>query len=123
MLTGAIIISTPQDIALRDAIKGISMFKTVSVPLLGMIQNMSLFICPHCQTGTHIFSPNSGVEGGVSTVCSKHDIDFLGDIPLHAKICDDADRGKPTVVSEPDSERAKAFMNIADNVGTKLGIM
>jgi ATP-binding protein involved in chromosome partitioning len=115
---GAIIISTPQDIALKDAIKGINMFKTVKVPLLGMIQNMSLFTCPHCQNSTHIF----GSHSGVTHACEENGIDFLGDIPLHASICDDADRGKPTVVSEPESERAKVFMEIAERVGRKIDL-
>jgi ATP-binding protein involved in chromosome partitioning len=115
---GAIIVSTPQDIALKDAIKGINMFKTVNIPLLGMIQNMSLFTCPHCQNSTHIF----GSHSGVTHACKEHGIDFLGDIPLHASICDDADRGKPTVVSEPDSERAKVFMEIAERVGRKIDL-
>lgn len=114
--TGAIIVSTPQDIALKDAVKGINMFKTVKTPILGMVQNMSLFICPHCKEGTHVFGP----EAGVQNACEKYGIDFLGDIPLHASICDDADRGKPTVVAEPGSERAKAFMDIADAVGRKI---
>jgi ATP-binding protein involved in chromosome partitioning len=115
---GAIIVSTPQDIALKDAIKGINMFKTVKVPLLGMIQNMSLFTCPHCLNSTHIF----GSHSGVTRACEEHGIDFLGDIPLHASICDDADRGKPTVVSEPESERAKVFMEIAERVGRKIDL-
>jgi len=115
---GAIIISTPQDIALKDAIKGINMFKTVQVPLLGMIQNMSLFTCPHCKNSTHIF----GSHSGVAHACVEHGIEFLGDIPLHASICDDADKGKPTVVSEPKSERAKIFMEIAERVATKIDL-
>lgn len=80
-----------------------------------MIQNMSVFTCPHCHQSTHIF----GSEGVVRE-CSKHGIDFLGDIPLHASICDDADRGKPTVVSEPGSSRALAFATIADKVAAKI---
>ena len=115
---GAIIVSTPQDIALKDAVKGINMFKTVKIPLLGMVQNMSLFTCPHCQNSTHIFGSNSGV----THACEEHGIPFLGDIPLHASICDDADRGKPTVVSEPDSVRAQVFMNIAREVGGRIGL-
>jgi ATP-binding protein involved in chromosome partitioning len=94
------------------------MFKTLKIPLLGMIQNMSLFTCPHCQNNTHIF----GSHSGVTRTCEEHDIDFLGDIPLHASICDDADRGKPTVVSEPESVRAKVFMSIAERVGSRLGL-
>lgn len=118
VLDGAVIVSTPQDIALKDAVKGINMFKTIKTPILGMVQNMSLFTCPHCQNSTHIF----GAHSGVTHACEKHGIDFLGDIPLHASICDDADRGKPTVVSEPESERAKAFMTIADQIGNKIGL-
>ena len=94
------------------------MFKTIKTPILGMVQNMSLFTCPHCQNSTHIF----GAHSGVTMACEKHDIEFLGDIPLHASICDDADRGKPTIVSEPDSDRAKAFMSIADQIGGKIGL-
>jgi ATP-binding protein involved in chromosome partitioning len=124
---GAIIISTPQDIALKDAIKGINMFRhlPVPIPILGMVQNMSLFVCPHCQKSTHIFSPSpssSSGPTGVESVCAHHGIDFLGDIPLHARICDDADRGMPTVVAEPDSERAMAFMAIAESVAAKVGL-
>lgn len=115
---GAVIISTPQDIALKDAVKGINMFKKTSISILGMVQNMSLFTCPHCKNSTHIF----GSHSGVTKACTDHGIDFLGDIPLHASICDDADRGKPTVVSEPNSNRAQAFISIADQVGKKIGL-
>ncbi|MCJ1417353.1 hypothetical protein MMC32_003696 [Xylographa parallela] len=116
-LDGTVIVSTPQDIALKDAIKGVAMFRKVDVPILGMIQNMSVFTCPQCNHSTHIF----GSEG-VSRECSKYGIGFLGDIPLHASICDDADRGKPTVVSEPASPRGQAFVKIADIVGKKIGL-
>ena len=115
---GAIIISTPQDIALKDAVKGINMFNKMNIPILGMVQNMSLFTCPHCQNSTHIF----GSRSGVTHVCEERDIEFLGDIPLHASICEDADRGKPTVVAEPNSERAKAFVGVAKRVGEKIGL-
>ena len=115
-MIGAVIVSTPQDIALKDAVKGISMFKKIDIPILGMIQNMSLFTCPHCHESTPIF----GSHSGVTHACEKYGINFLGDIPLHASICDDADRGKPTVVSEPQSARAKAFMNIAKDIGERI---
>lgn len=118
-MLGAIIISTPQDIALKDAVKGINMFKMVDIPVLGMVQNMALFTCPHCNNSTHIF----GSHSGVTHACKEHNVKFLGDIPLHATICDDADRGKPTVVSEPESERAKAFIRIAQEVGDKVGLI
>ena len=78
---------------------------------------MSVFTCPQCNHSTHIF----GSEG-VLRECSKHGIDFLGDIPLHASICDDADRGKPTIVSELMSPRGQAFVNITNVVGSKIGL-
>lgn len=115
---GAIIISTPQDIALKDAIKGVNMFKKMDIPILGMVQNMALFTCPNCQNSTHIF----GSQSKLSSACKEHGIKLLGDIPLHASICDDADRGKPTVVSEPGSERAEAFMGLSQDVGTMVGL-
>jgi ATP-binding protein involved in chromosome partitioning len=114
-----VIVSTPQDIALKDAVKGINMFKKTGTPILGMVQNMSLFTCPHCQNSTHIF----GSHSGVTHACEEHGVPFLGDVPLHASICDDADRGKPTVVAEPESDRAKAFMGIAEEVARKIGLL
>ena len=83
--------------------------------LLGMVQNMSVFQCPNCNHSTHIF----GSEG-VAQACSKHHVPFLGDIPLHASICDDADRGKPTVVAEPASGRARAFVTIAERIAKDI---
>lgn len=83
--------------------------------LLGMVQNMSVFICPQCNHSTHIF----GSEG-VAQACVKHDVPFLGDVPLHASICDDADRGKPTVVAEPGSGRAQAFVAIAERIAKDI---
>ncbi|KAI4137704.1 MAG: hypothetical protein LQ341_005022, partial [Variospora aurantia] len=117
VLDGAIVVSTPQDVALKDAVKGVEMMRKVNVPLLGMIQNMSIFNCPNCNHTTHIF----GSEG-VNKACEKHDVPFLGDIPLHASICDDADRGKPTVVAEPESPRAKAFTAIAERTAKTIGL-
>lgn len=116
---GALIVSTPQDIALKDAVKGINMFKKMDIPILGMVQNMSLFTCPHCNNSTHVF----GSHSGVTKACTEHGIQFLGDVPLHASICDDADRGKPTVVAEPHSDRAKAFMTIAEAIGKKIDLL
>ena len=119
MMIGVVIVSTPQDIALKDAVKGINMFKKTDTPILGMVQNMSLFTCPHCHNSTHIF----GSHSGVTHACKEHGIEFLGDVPLHASICDDADRGKPTVVAEPESDRAKAFMGIAEEVAKRVGLL
>ena len=94
------------------------MFKTVDVNILGLVQNMSLFKCPHCNGETHVFGSNERVE----RMCSEHKIDFLGDIPLHPNIGDDGDRGKPTVVSEPRSERGSAFLKIAEDIASKVDL-
>lgn len=117
-LAGAIIVSTPQDIALKDTLKGIGMFRKVSVPILGMVQNMSIFTCPNCAHKTPIFGARHG--GGVERACEREGIEFLGDVPLHRGICDDADRGVPTVVSEPESERGRLFTELARRVGVTV---
>lgn len=115
---GSIIVTTPHTLAVKDAVKGINMFKKVNVPLLGLVQNMSLFNCPHCHNDTAVFGSNERVQG----ICQEHSIEFLGDIPLHQSVGDDGQRGKPTVVSEPESDRAKAFVQIAQQVGSKIGL-
>jgi ATP-binding protein involved in chromosome partitioning len=113
---GAVVVTTPHSLAVKDAVKGINMFKKVDVDILGLVQNMSLFKCPHCQGQTHVFGSNERVQN----VCKEHSISFLGDIPLDPIIGDDADRGKPTVVSEPESERAGVFVDIAKQVASKI---
>lgn len=115
---GSIIVTTPHTLAVKDAVKGINMFKKVNVPLLGLVQNMSLFTCPHCQHDTAVFGSNEKVKG----ICQEHSIELIGDIPLHQNVGDDGQRGKPTVVSEPESDRAQAFMKIAQQVGAKIGL-
>ncbi|KAI7852098.1 P-loop containing nucleoside triphosphate hydrolase protein [Circinella umbellata] len=110
-LKGAVIISTPQDIALIDAVKGTNMFRKVDVPILGMVQNMSLFICPNCNHETHIFGNDGAVE-----MAQKMDIPFLGEVPLHADICQLSDAGKPIVVSQPDSPFAAHYRSIASKI-------
>lgn len=117
---GAVIVSTPQDIALKDTLKGIDMFRKVCVPILGMVQNMSVFTCPNCAHTTPIFGARRG--GGVERACEREEIEFLGSFPLHKGICDDADRGVPTVVSEPESERGRLFMELARRVGVRVGL-
>ncbi|KAF5612954.1 nucleotide-binding protein [Fusarium subglutinans] len=118
ILDGSIIVTTPHTLATKDAVKGINMFKTVDVNILGLVQNMSLFTCPHCHGETNIFGSNARVE----KLCQEHQIDFLGDIPLHPNIGDDGDRGKPTVVAEPTSERASAFLKIAQDICPKIDL-
>lgn len=90
-----------------------------------MIQNMSSFMCPACSHTTPIFAPrhHKNHPGGVEHACSQHGIPFLGDIPLHPSICDDADRGMPTVAAEPPgSERAEVFITLAERVGGMIGL-
>ncbi|KAK3316381.1 P-loop containing nucleoside triphosphate hydrolase protein [Apodospora peruviana] len=119
VLDGSVIVTTPHTLAVKDAVKGINMFRKVDVPILGLVQNMSVFRCPHCHGATAVF----GSSEGVRKVCEEHDMAFLGDVPLHPNIGEDGSRGKPTVVAEPASERAKVFMDIARAVGEKIGLV
>ncbi|KAK5652801.1 hypothetical protein OQA88_9657 [Cercophora sp. LCS_1] len=117
-LDGAVVVTTPHTLAVADAIKGIDMFKKVDVPILGVVQNMSLFTCPHCSGETAVF----GGSERVRKVCEEHGLAFLGDVPLHPNIGEDASRGKPTAVAEPESVRGKVFMEIAMRVGRGVGL-
>ena len=110
-LTGAVIVSTPQDIALADARKGLNMFRKVNVPVLGIVENMSYFICPHCGERTEIFS-----HGGAEREAERLGVEFLGAIPLDIRIRETSDGGTPIVVAEPDSPHTAAFKAIADRV-------
>ncbi|XP_013400142.1 iron-sulfur protein NUBPL [Lingula anatina] len=114
-ISGAVIVSTPQDIALLDARKGAEMFKKVQVPVLGIVQNMSVFHCPKCGHEEHIFG-----EEGANKLAQEMGLEILGDIPLHTKIRELCDSGKPVVVSEEGSPQALAFKNIARKVVEKL---
>lgn len=133
-LDGALVVSTPQDIALKDAVRGVEMFRKVQVPvrfetsevffdsvsdvmeqILGMVQNMSAFTCPTCNSTHPIFG-----HEGVKRKCAELGVELIADLPLHPRICEDADRGKPTVVAEPESTRAGAFMDLAEAVRQKL---
>lgn len=110
-VTGAIIVSTPQDIALLDARKGIDMFNRMQVPLLGLIENMASFVCDGCQKVHHPFG-----HGGAKAEAEKQGMPFLGEIPLDLDIRIASDGGVPMVVSKPSSPQAKAFLDIADTV-------
>ena len=114
-LTGAIVVSTPQDVALSDAKKGINMFKKVEVPVLGVVENMSYFVCPHCNERTEIFD-----HGGGKRASKKFNVPFLGEIPLDIKIRLGGDEGKPIVISEPDSSLAAAFKNVASAIAERV---
>jgi ATP-binding protein involved in chromosome partitioning len=114
-LKGAVIVSTPQDIALIDARKGIAMFEKTQVPILGLVENMSVFICENCGHETHIFG-----HGGARAEAQKLNASFLGEIPLVPRIRETSDSGAPVVASHPDSAEAKAFLAIAAQVAQKI---
>ncbi len=107
-LAGAIIVSTPQDLALVDARKGLNMFRRVNVPVLGIVENMSYFVCPHCGERTDIFA-----HGGARHEAERLRVPFLGEVPLDLQIRLTSDAGKPIVVAEPQSEHAKVYRDIA----------
>ena len=114
-LAGVVIVSTPQDIALLDARKGLNMFRKVDVPVLGLIENMSLFICPSCGHESHIFS-----HGGARREAERMGVEFLGELPLDITIRETSDSGRPIVVSEPESAHAKTYVAIAERIWEKL---
>ncbi|HKQ62642.1 MAG TPA: Mrp/NBP35 family ATP-binding protein, partial [Candidatus Polarisedimenticolaceae bacterium] len=107
-LAGAVIVTTPQDVALADAIKGVAMFRKVGVPVLGLIENMSYFLCPHCGERTEIFS-----HGGGRRQAERLDVPFLGEIPLDPAICRGSDAGLPVAAGREDSPQAAAFLRTA----------
>lgn len=115
-LDGAVIVSTPQDVALVDAVKGVNMFKKVNVPIMGIVENMSYFCCPHCNERTDIFS-----AGGAKRTCDQMGETLLGEIPLDVDIRTGGDTGKPIVASNPENSQAKSFMKIAQEVLNHLG--
>jgi len=114
-VTGAIIVTTPQDIALLDARKGLKMFEKVGIPILGVIENMSLHICSKCGHEEHIFG-----EGGGERMGRDYDVEVLGALPLDIKIREQTDAGKPTVVSDPDGAVAAIYKQIARRVAVKI---
>jgi ATP-binding protein involved in chromosome partitioning len=114
-LAGAVIVSTPQDIALLDARKGLNMFRKVEVPVLGIVENMSFFVCPHCGERSEIFS-----HGGARRESERLGIDFLGEVPLDMAIRETSDGGRPITVSDPKSPHAATFRAIAERVWAKV---
>ncbi|MBV9015522.1 MAG: Mrp/NBP35 family ATP-binding protein [Alphaproteobacteria bacterium] len=115
-LAGAVIVSTPQDIALIDARKGLAMFQKVNVPVLGIIENMSYFLCPHCGERSDIFS-----HGGARRESERLRTDFLGEVPLDLAIRETSDEGRPITVSQPGSPYAQTFRDIAAKIWEKVG--
>jgi len=116
-LMGAVIVSTPQDVALQDARKAILMFRQVNVDILGIVENMSYFQCPNCGEQTHVFS-----HGGGSTTADNFGVPFLGEVPLAVDLREGGDTGKPVVVSHPGSPCAAAFVHIAERVAAQVSI-
>jgi ATP-binding protein involved in chromosome partitioning len=115
-VTGAIIVTTPQDIALIDARKGLKMFEKVGIPILGIVENMSIHICSKCGHEESIFG-----SGGAAKMCKDYGTEFLGALPLDIKIREHADSGKPTVVADPDGRVAEIYRQIARRVAVKIG--
>ena len=116
-VSGAIIVTTPQDIALLDARKGFKMFEKVEVPVLGIVENMSIHICSNCGHEEYIFG-----EGGGQRMAEQYGVDFLGALPLDIRIREETDSGKPTVVAEPDSRIAEIYREIARKAAAKLAL-
>jgi len=114
-VSGAVIVTTPQDIALLDARRGLKMFEKVEVPVLGVVENMGLHICSSCGHEEHIFG-----QGGGERMSDEHEVDFLGSLPLESRIRADVDEGKPTVVSEPEGRVAQIYRDIARRAAAKL---
>lgn len=113
---GALIVSTPQDIALIDAVKGIAMFEKVHTPILGLVQNMSHYICPNCNHESHIFG-----NDGVTEKAKNHGLEVVANIPLNEIICTQSDSGKPVVVSHPNTPLSQPYLDLAASVIEKLG--
>jgi ATP-binding protein involved in chromosome partitioning len=114
-VTGAVIVTTPQDIALIDARKGLKMFEKVGVPIVGVVENMSIHICSNCGHPEHIFG-----EGGAQKMCNDYGVPFLGSLPLDIRIREQADSGRPTVVADPDGKVAQVYRDIARKVAISV---
>jgi ATP-binding protein involved in chromosome partitioning len=114
-ISGAVIVTTPQDVALADAVKGLRMFQDVKTTVLGIVENMSWFTCPTCGTRTPIFG-----EGGGERVARQYDVPLLGQIPIEPAVREGGDAGVPIVVGAPESESARAFVHLAERVTARL---
>jgi ATP-binding protein involved in chromosome partitioning len=116
-LTGAVIVTTPQDIALLDAKKGLKMFEKVGVPILGIVENMAVYCCPNCGHTEHIF----GADGG-KRMAAEYGVDYLGALPLNLSIREQADNGRPSVVADPDSEITATYKAVARKVAVTIAM-
>jgi ATP-binding protein involved in chromosome partitioning len=117
-ISGVVIVSTPQDVALEDAAKAVSMFDKLNVPIFGVIENMSYFACPHCGERTDIFG-----HGGARTAADDLGLEFLGELPLDPATRQAADAGEPIVVRAPESPQAAAFLDVAKQVAARCSVL
>jgi ATP-binding protein involved in chromosome partitioning len=117
-LAGGLVVTTPQDVALSDARRGVMMFRQVNVEVLGIIENMSYFVCPHCDQRTEIFS-----HGGGEKTSRRYDVPFLGSIPLETELRVAGDIGKPVVFEQPDSVAARAFLEITEKLAARISTL
>lgn len=114
-VAGAVIVTTPQDLALLDAKKGVEMFRKVNIPVLGVVENMAVHICSNCGHAEHLFG-----EGGGEKLAAQYDVELLASLPLSILIREQADGGKPTVIAEPESQIAMVYQELARHVGARI---
>ena len=116
-LVGAVIVTTPQSIAISDVRKAVAMFRKMNVPILGLVENMSEFICPHCSKGTRIFA-----EGGAKALSEQHRIPFLGEIPLDPAVCRSGEDGTPMYLAHPKSPTTDAIRLVARQIAAQVSL-
>ena len=117
-ITGILVVTTPQEVASNIAVKAIGMFNKLNVPILGVIENMSSFVCPNCNENHYIFG-----QGGAKKISEKFNVPFIGEIPLHTGIMEGSDKGKPVVITAPESPSAEAFRISAKNLAAQCSIL
>jgi ATP-binding protein involved in chromosome partitioning len=117
-LSGVVVVTTPQDVALQDVVKGIAMFQRLEVPIVGIVENMAYFVCPCCNPRADIFG-----EGGGRRLAERHRNPFLGEVPLHQSVREGGDAGRPVVIAAPDSPQAQAFRQVAGAVAARLSVL
>jgi len=117
-ITGILVITTPQDIAMNVAVKAVGMFNKLNVPIVGVVENMSYLECPHCKAHVQIFG-----KGGAQKVSEQFNVPFIGEIPLHTQIMEGSDTGRPVTVSEPNSMQSLAFSKVAKTIAGRISIL
>jgi len=117
-ITGILVVTTPQDVASNVAVKALGMFNKLNVPILGVIENMSSFVCPNCDANHYIFG-----QGGAKKISEKYNIPFVGEIPLNSGIMEGSDKGKPVMITSPQSPVAEAFRKSAKNIAAQCSIL